>query len=163
MRERMVSKLQSHEWIVAVTSGEVSPNAPSPDEVAAHHAPRNAAGETVLGYAHAGTFNPKQAYDWTFETTIYLAPGGGGHGVGSALYRELLERMQRRGFHTAIALVALPNPGSVALHERFGFENVGTLRHTGFKLGSWQDVRFYQKLLVADADAPPAPLIPPMG
>lgn len=141
MRHRMASKLKSHDWFVAVDSTR--------DE--------DGSGDSILGYTHAGTFNPKEAYNWTFETTIYLRPDAGGRGIGTALYTRLLERMTEMGFHTAIALVALPNDGSVALHERFGFTDTGTIAHTGYKLGRWHDVRFYEKLLVDEQTLASAP------
>ena len=49
--------------------------------------------------------------------------------------------------HTAVALVALPNPGSVALHKACGFEHVGTMREVGYKFDQWVDVEWYQKML----------------
>jgi L-amino acid N-acyltransferase YncA len=55
--------------------------------------------------------------------------------------------MAESGVHTAVALVALPNPGSVALHKACGFENVGTMREVGFKFDQWVDVEWYQKML----------------
>ena len=55
--------------------------------------------------------------------------------------------MAASGVHTAVALVALPNPGSIALHKACGFEHVGTMREVGCKFDQWVDVEWYQKLL----------------
>jgi phosphinothricin acetyltransferase len=49
--------------------------------------------------------------------------------------------------HVALALVALPNPPSVALHEACGFEHLGTMREVGRKFDRWLDTAWYQLLL----------------
>jgi L-amino acid N-acyltransferase YncA len=63
------------------------------------------------------------------------------------LYQALLDRMAASGVHTAVALVALPNPASVRLHEACGFQRVGTMREVGYKFERWVDVAWFQKLL----------------
>jgi len=77
-----------------------------------------------------------------------------GRGIGRLLYPALLETMAASGVHTAVALVALPNPGSIALHKACGFEHVGTMREVGWKFDQWVDVEWYQKLLVPDRESP---------
>jgi L-amino acid N-acyltransferase YncA len=103
--------------------------------------------EDVVGYAYSGSYRPRPAYNLTRETSIYLDPSVRGRGIGGLLYPALLDAMTRSGVHTAIALVALPNPGSVALHKTCGFEHVGTMREVGFKFDQWVDVEWYQKML----------------
>jgi phosphinothricin acetyltransferase len=71
-----------------------------------------------------------------------------GRGVGKLLYPALLETMAVSGVHTAVALVALPNPASEALHVASGFERVGLLREVGYKFDQWIDVAWYQRMLV---------------
>ena len=41
------------------------------------------------------------------------------------------------------------NAGSMALHRRYGFEMVGTLRSVGYKLGRWVDTPILQRALGA--------------
>ena len=69
---------------------------------------------------------------------------GANRGVGRALYAALLERLRALGYHAAIAGIALPNEGSVRLHEAVGFEYVGTFREVGRKFEAWHDVGFWQ-------------------
>jgi L-amino acid N-acyltransferase YncA len=106
---------------------------------------------TVAGYAKAGTWRTRDAYAWTCETTIHLAEGARGRGLGRALYTALLDEVTARRFHSAIAGITLPNPASVALHLALGFESVGVVRDAGWKLESWHDVGFYQKMLATAA------------
>lgn len=105
--------------------------------------------DDVVGYAYSWSYRPRPAYDLTRETSLYLDPSVRGRGVGRLLYPALLETMTVSGVHTAVALVALPNPASQKLHEAVGFEEVGTLREVGFKFDRWIDVVWYQKMLAA--------------
>ncbi|MDX6300166.1 MAG: hypothetical protein QOF53_1380 [Nocardioidaceae bacterium] len=103
--------------------------------------------EDVVGYAYSWSYRPRPAYGLTRETSIYLDPSVRGRGIGRLLYPVLLDTMAASGVHTAVALVALPNPSSAALHRACGFEHVGTMREVGFKFEKWVDVEWYQKML----------------
>ena len=105
------------------------------------------AGGTVVGYATASSYRPKPAYAHTRETTVYVAPGQQRQGSGRALYDALLARLTGDGVHLVVAAVALPSPGSLALHRACGFEEVGVMRDVGFKHGRWIDVAWLQKVL----------------
>jgi phosphinothricin acetyltransferase len=105
--------------------------------------------DRVVGVAYAGPWNERAAYRWTVETTVYVDESAHRRGVGDALYTELLDRLRRRGFHSAVAVIALPNEASVRLHERHGFDRVGHLREAGFKHDAWHDVGFWQCLLAS--------------
>jgi len=119
------------------------------------------AGGEVVGYAYACRWRERPAYDWAVEVSVYVDSAHTGEGVGRALYAELLERLRTQGFRVAVAGITLPNPASVALHERMGFEPIGALRAVGWKVGGWHDVGYWQLLLRTDADDPPAPPLAP--
>ena len=101
----------------------------------------------VVGYAYSWSYRPRPAYDRTRETSIYLDPAARGRGIGGVLYPALLDALVGSGVHTAVALVALPNPGSERLHRACGFEHVGTMREVGHKFDQWIDVAWFQKML----------------
>ncbi|HEY4215256.1 MAG TPA: arsinothricin resistance N-acetyltransferase ArsN1 family B [Steroidobacteraceae bacterium] len=101
----------------------------------------------VVGYAYAGKWKVRSAYRYSVETTVYLAQGHEGQGIGKRIYAELLSRLRALGAHVAIGGAALPNDASVALHETLGFERVATFRQVGFKHGRWVDVAYWQILL----------------
>ena len=63
------------------------------------------------------------------------------------MYDDLLGRVRADGIHVALALIALPNPASVALHEACGFEHLGTMREVGWKFDRWLDTAWYQLFL----------------
>jgi L-amino acid N-acyltransferase YncA len=100
----------------------------------------------VLGMAYAATYRPRPAYDGTRETSVYLAPGARGRGLGRALYDELLRRVDADGIHVCLAVIAQPNPASEALHAAVGFERVGTLREVGRKFDRWVDTAWWQRV-----------------
>ena len=98
----------------------------------------------VAGYAYATKWRVRHAYRFSVETTVYLAPASAGQGLGTSLYRALIERLRDGGFHLAIGGIALPNPASIALHEKLGFEKVAEFREVGLKFGSCTDVGYWQ-------------------
>jgi phosphinothricin acetyltransferase len=114
----------------------------------------------IQGYAYAGKYREKPAYRWSTETTIYVRDGARGKGVGRSLYAVLLRILAAQNYRRAFAGIALPNGGSVALHEAVGFTHIGTNPEAGFKLGRWHDLGWWSfPLNAGDGDpAPPVPL-----
>jgi phosphinothricin acetyltransferase len=104
-------------------------------------------GATVLGYATSSVFRDRSAYDRTVETSVYIAPDATGRGIGRAMYGALFAALDGEDVHRAIAGIAVPNPLSVALHERVGFTKVGHLTEVGWKFDRWWDVAWYEKPL----------------
>jgi L-amino acid N-acyltransferase YncA len=104
------------------------------------------AGE-VVGYAYATAWRVRRGYRYSTEVTVYVAPGLGGLGIGSRLYADLISALEKRGIHTAIGGIALPNDPSVALHEKFGFKKVAHLEQVGVKFDRWIDVGYWQRIL----------------
>lgn len=103
--------------------------------------------DAVVGFAYAAPYRPRAAYVHSVETTIYLARGAEGRGLGRSLFGALLDRLPAAGVHTAISLVALPNDASIALHRAFGFREVGVLVESGRKFDRWIDVAYLQRAI----------------
>jgi phosphinothricin acetyltransferase len=101
----------------------------------------------VIGYASSSRYRPKAAYDVTVETSIYLAPESIGRGAGSRLYQDLFKSLEGEDVHRANAGITLPNPASVALHERFGFKRIALFTEQGRKFGRYWDVAWFEKPL----------------
>ena len=112
----------------------------------------------VAGFAYAAPFRQKEAFRWDVELTIYLQPGHGRHGVGSRLMKSLLALLHRQGYLLAYSCVTLPNEGSLRLHRRFGFEELGVFPRTGYKLGRWCDVIWLQLALDECVPEPGEPI-----
>lgn len=102
-------------------------------------------GGTVVGYASSSRWRPKPAYDTTVESSVYVHPDFVGRGVGRRLYSALFDAIAAEDVQTIVAGVALPNPASVALHERCGFSRVGVFHQVGRKFDRLWDVAWFQR------------------
>lgn len=91
----------------------------------------------VVGYACSSPYRSHRSFDHTVELSIYLEPSSVGQGIGSLLYRDLLDLLAVEGVHRFVVGIALPNPASIALHERFGFTQVGVFDEYAIKNGAW--------------------------
>ena len=84
------------------------------------------------------------AYRFSVESAVYVSHDQVGQGTGSSLYAELLDELENLGMHCVLGGISLPNPDSVRLHERLGFEKVAHHREVGRKFDRWIDVGFWQ-------------------
>jgi L-amino acid N-acyltransferase YncA len=110
----------------------------------------------VAGYAYAGPYHLRPAYNWTIEDSIYLDPEFRGQGIGRLLMRQLLADAEAGGFRQMVALIGdAGNTASIALHASAGFRPVGTLQSVGFKHGRWLDVVVMQRPLGSADSNPP--------
>ena len=101
----------------------------------------------VAGYASSSRFRPKPGYLTSVETSVYLMPDAAGKGAGTKLYAELFKSLEGEDLHRAYAGIALPNPASIALHEKFGFKRVALFTEQGRKFGRYWDVAWFEKPL----------------
>jgi phosphinothricin acetyltransferase len=102
---------------------------------------------TVIGWGSLSKFHPRQAYENSVEDSIYLHHEWQGRGVGSLVLAELLRLAKEIGHHTVLGGADAEQAGSIALHLKFGFEQVSRLKEVGFKHGRWLDVIWMQKML----------------
>lgn len=112
----------------------------------------------IAGYAYASTHRVRGAYRWSVDTSVYIAETHRKRGVGTGLYTSLFAIIATQGYVNAYAGIALPNPGSVGLHESMGFEKIGVYRRVGYKLGEWHDVGWWQLALKEHEQSPREPL-----
>ncbi|GAC1512467.1 MAG: GNAT family N-acetyltransferase [Candidatus Dormibacteraceae bacterium] len=110
--------------------------------------------DRVVGYANSSRYRTKAAYDVTVETSIYLEPESVGRGAGSRLYQELFKILDGEDLHRANAGITLPNPASIALHERLGFKRVAVFTEQGRKFDRYWDVAWYEKPLGVESTEP---------
>jgi len=131
MGRRMAATLATHPFLVFEDGGE------------------------PVGYAYASPHQPRAAYAWSVNVSVYSRTDVHRRGVGRALYGDLLRRLTDLGFHSAFAGIALPNANSVGLHEAMGFVHLGTYREAGFKFGRWHDVGWWRRPLNEGLPAAP--------
>lgn len=101
----------------------------------------------VVGYTYARKWRERDAYRYAVETGTYLDAQFVGRGIGTELKKELLVKLREKSFHTVICGIALPNPASVALCEKFGFNKVAHFTEVGYKFSKWIDVGYWQLIL----------------
>ena len=101
----------------------------------------------VLGYAYSAPWRERSAYRHSKEVSVYLDISLHHKGLGSTLYQALFERLSELDVHAVMAVVALPNAASAALHEKFGMKKVAHLEQVGRKFGQWIDVGYWQRVL----------------
>jgi len=123
MRQRILETTRTYPWLVCEEDGR------------------------LLGYSYARKWRERAAYRRSVEATIYLHPSAVGQGKGSVLFDALLAELRNRQFHCVIGGVALPNPASIALLEKFGLRPVAHFKEVGYKFGRWIDVGYWQLVL----------------
>jgi phosphinothricin acetyltransferase len=129
MRQRMAEVQALFPWLVAEDDGR------------------------LVGYAYAARWRVRSAYRYSVESTVYLNYDRVGQGWGSQLYRELFTQLEAAGIHAVMGGITLPNPASVALHEKLGFRKVAHFEAVGWKSDQWLDVGYWQRIL--GSAAPP--------
>jgi phosphinothricin acetyltransferase len=101
----------------------------------------------VVGYSCTGRHRSKDAYDTTVEASVACRPDGVGRGIGTLLYRALFDAIADQDNHRIVAGIAQPNTPSNALHERFGFKEIGIYTEVGRKFDKYRDVRWMERPL----------------
>lgn len=113
---------------------------------------------TVIGYAYAHKHRLRDAYQWSPESSIYLAQDFHTKGIGRVLYNTLFRILSLQGYHTVFAGVALPNDKSIGIHQGLGFERIGIFRNVGYKNGGWHDTLWFQLCLQTIPGEPEIPV-----
>jgi L-amino acid N-acyltransferase YncA len=110
----------------------------------------------IAGYAYAGPYRDRKAYDWCVEDSIYIAPEFHRQGIGKALLMRLIAESETRGFRQMIGVIGdTANTASIAVHAACGFRLIGTFQSIGYKHGRWLDTALMQRALGKSDAAPP--------
>jgi L-amino acid N-acyltransferase YncA len=103
--------------------------------------------EKVVGYAYAKKWKARTAYRFAVEATIYVLPDKQRKGIGRELYTSLIEQLRNKKIHSILGGIALPNKGSVKLHESFGFVKIAEFKEVGWKFDKWVSVGYWELIL----------------
>ena len=110
----------------------------------------------VVGYAYAGPYRDRRAYDWCIEDSLYVAPEFHRKGIGRLLLTRLIAESETLGFRQMIGVVGdSANTTSIAVHAAAGFRLIGIFQSIGFKHGRWLDTVLMQRALGSGDSAPP--------
>lgn len=117
----------------------------------------------ILGYAYAGPFVGRAAYDWACELTIYLDPSERHRYVGKRLYLALFGELKRMGITNLYACIGYPRiddeyltKNSAHFHEHMGFTLAGTFQRSGYKFNRWYDMIWMEKIIGEHCSDQPA-------
>lgn len=110
-------------------------------------------GQTA-GYAYAGSFKARRAYDWSVETTVYVREDFKRMGIGRKLYERLEQELKEMGILNMNACIACPvskseflNDDSIRFHKSMGFTEVGRFHNSGYKFNQWFDMVWMEKMI----------------
>jgi L-amino acid N-acyltransferase YncA len=110
----------------------------------------------IAGYAYAGPYRDRPAYNWCVEDSIYVAPEFHRQRIGRTLLDRLIAVCEARDFRQMIAVIGdTANTASVAVHAAAGFRLIGTFQSIGFKHGKWLDTVLMQRALGPGDGSPP--------
>jgi phosphinothricin acetyltransferase len=134
------------------------------EDRAAWLAARRADGFPVLVARHGdGAVFGVGSYSWfkasppgyatTVEHTVMVSPAARGAGIGTALLEALIARATADGFHVMVASIDAENVGSLRLHERLRFAEVGRMPEVARKFGRWVDLVLLQRMLSSSNSA----------
>ena len=114
---------------------------------------------TPIGYAYAGSFHVRPAYDWTVETSIYVDSAQRHTGVGRILHDALEHELKQRGFLNMYACISYPtqddpylDTNSVDFHQHMGYTLVGHFHQCGYKFHRWYDMVYLEKIIGEHAE-----------
>lgn len=112
----------------------------------------------ILGYAYASAYRERAAFAWDAECSVYIAEENHHKGIATLLYKKLFELLKLQGYYHVYALINYPNESSVSLHQKFDFAEIGILKNTGYKMGSWRDLIILEKELCSIPVEPSLPI-----
>ena len=121
----------------------------------------------IVGYAYAGPFRKRAAYQHSAEMSIYIDQRYRQHGIGRSLYLELEKQLVRQNVFSLYAGVTVSDRpddayvtnGSICFHERMGYTKIGEYHLCGYKFGQWYSVAWFEKSLGTRPEKPD-PFIP---
>jgi phosphinothricin acetyltransferase len=102
-------------------------------------------GNVVKGWAALSPVSSRCVYAGVAEVSVYIGARDRGEGVGKALLEALIEASEAAGIWTLQAGVFPENVGSVRLHERCGFREVGRRERIGKMNNVWRDTLLLER------------------
>ncbi len=113
----------------------------------------------VAGYGYAAPHHTRAGFQWSVETSIYVAPDYHRHGIACALYTALFELLTRQGYYNIYVGITAPNERSIKFHRAMGFAIAGSYQNSMYKFGKWYDIVWMAKALRTH-DTVPQPIVP---
>lgn len=113
--------------------------------------------DEVVGFSSLSQFKERPAYQITVESSVYVRESFAGRGIGTTLVQAILDVARASGFHSVIARIESTRRASLRLHEKCGYEFVGTEQEVGRKFGRYLNMTTMQRMLHSPASSHPQP------
>lgn len=109
----------------------------------------------IVGYAYAGSFVAREAYDHSCELSIYVDKNYKHSGIGKRLYNALFDTLKSMGILNLYACIGVPSDSadeyldfnSQNFHSHLGFRIVGLFTRCGYKFDRWYNMIWMEKLI----------------
>lgn len=112
--------------------------------------------ENVIGYAYAGPYRARAAYQNSIESSVYVDNHARNRGVGKLLLENLIVACETGPWRQIIAVIgSSENSASIALHEKLGFRHIGTIESVGYKFDQWVDTVIMQRAINGGSETKP--------
>ena len=129
-KERMKKTMQRYPYLVVLKEGRIE------------------------GYAYAGAFVGRAAYDWSCELTVYLDCHAQKCGMGRMIYESLEKALRNMGVLNLYACIGYPEKddeylttNSADFHAHLGFKKAGEFQNCGYKFGRWYHMIWMEKII----------------
>jgi L-amino acid N-acyltransferase YncA len=99
----------------------------------------------LVGFSTFGEWRSRWGYRHTVEHSVHVRADCRGKGFGRQLIEALFPCAAAMNVHMMIAHIDSAAAASLRLHEKLGFQNVGTFREVGKMHGGWLSVVTMQK------------------
>ena len=103
--------------------------------------------DEIVGFGYYSEFRFREAYKFTVEHSVYVSEDFQSKGIGKQLLQELINLARKQKLHTMIGVIDSENTSSIDFHKKFGFEEVGFIKESGYKFDRWLHSVIVQKML----------------
>lgn len=101
--------------------------------------------EMVLGWCAISPVSKREAYKGVAEVSVYVSLQHLGKGIGNKLIRALIESSEENGIWTLYSSLFPENLGSVKLHLKNEFREIGIREKIAKQDGIWRDTVLYER------------------
>ncbi len=142
-----------YNWAVNQTFATIDSEPLSAEEAADWWETRARRSRLIVATDDSGVIGWARLFPWkqrgidVVEDLVYVDPVHHSRGIGRALLTELIKQATGLGYRTIVATVATDNRSGLQLHEKLGFESVGTIRNAANKFDRWMDITLMQRAL----------------
>ena len=93
----------------------------------------------IVGWAALSPVSNRCVYGGVAEVSVYINPNHSKKGIGTQLLECIIEESEKEGIWTLQAGIFRENEGSIQLHKKVGFREIGHREKVGNLNNVWYD------------------------